>query len=265
MKRKNIYAYVAAGLVAATGLSACQETDYMTFDNNYNGIYFTTDSIHYSFGILPLDRTEYTRDIPVKLMGAPADHDRNFSIEILAAKDNAMPMEGVQYRIEAKNVLIKADSISGNIPVTLLRNGLEGDDENGYTRYELRIRLVSDKNFTPTLSEKDQNVVLTFDNAVEKPDWVRDDLWRTRCGEWHPIKLIKLLEFFHTNMAEQVPSIYEKMVEDVGENWERTQYGWPTDYNYSIRKYILAPEYEYFKQHPEHGITDFPDPFAVNN
>lgn len=263
MKLRHKIALSIACLAVAGAVTSCSETDYMTFDQDYNGIYFKTDSVHYSFGIMPIETLSHTQDIPVQIMGAPAPYDRTFSIEILDNKEHVMPVEGVQYKIHAENIVVKADSIIGALPIELLRPGMEGDDENGYTRYELRIRLVADNNFTPTLSESNQNVVLTFDNAVEKPDWV-GAVWAQNCGDWHPLKLIKLLEYFHTNLAEQAPTIYEKMVSEIGENWERVQYGWPTDYNYTIRKYILTPEYEYFQQHPEHGITDFPNPNVYN-
>ena len=179
---------------------------------------------------------------------------------MLPAKEHTLPVAGEQYRINADGLVIKADSITGYIPVELLRDGLEGSDEAGYTRYELRIRLVANDNFMPTLTDADQRVVLTFDNAIEKPSWYNEAVWISKCGEWHPLKLIKLMEYFHTTLKEGVPATYDKMVSDIGENWEKVQYGWPTDYNYTVRKYILTPTYEYFLAHPEHGITDFPNP-----
>lgn len=238
----------------------CNQNDYLMFDEDYSGIYFTEDSIHYSFSTMPIEIKTYTQKIPVKIMGMPYDHDRIFTVEILPAKNNENPSEGKQYLLESDKLIIEADSINGNIPLVLLRDGLDGDDETGYTRYELRLRLITNSNFTPTLSETDQNVVVTFDNSIDKPSWFNEDVWISKCGEWAPIKLIKIMEYFHTTLKENAPSTYQKMVSDIGENWENVTYGWPTDYNYTVKKYILIPCYEYFLAHPEHGIKDFPNP-----
>ena len=50
------------------------------------------------------------------------------------------------------------------------------------------------------------------------------------------------------------------MVEAYGENLEHIPYGWPSDFSYTVIKYIMNPMYEYFQAHPELGITDFPKP-----
>ena len=257
---------IIGGLLFSTMIlvgSSCNNENYLVFDEDYSGIYFTEDSIHYSFGTLPIEKREYIQEIPVKIMGAPHSKDRLFEIEVVPSKNNTTPQKDLQYSIESSQLLIKADSINGVIPVVLLRDGLEGDDQHGYTRYELRLKLIENNNFTPTLSEADNNVVITFDNSIDKPSWYNESVWLEKCGEWHPLKLIKLMEFFHTVLKEEAPSTYQKMVADIGENWEKVQFGWPTDYNYTIKKYILIPEFEYFKSHPEHGISDFPNPNAV--
>lgn len=260
MRIKNIINSSIIGACLALIVTGCSQNDYLVFDEDYAGIYFTEDSLHYSFSTMPIETRSYLQKIPVKIMGKPFDRDRIFSVEVLTAKDNVNPSEGVQYILETDKLLIEADSINGNIPLLILRDGLAGDDQQGYTRYELRLRLIENKNFTPTLSEKEQNVVVTFDNSIERPSWYNEDVWLSKCGEWAPIKLIKIMEYFHTILKESAPTTYQKMVSDIGENWENVTYGWPTDYNYTVKKYILIPCYEYFKSHPEHGVTDFPDP-----
>lgn len=260
MKIKNII-LTGIFIMAMSAIGAgCSQNDYLVFDEDYSGIYFTEDSIHYSFGTLPIERHSYTQPVPVQIMGAPASYDRIFTVETLPSVYNETPREGYQYEMEANTLIIPADSITGNIPLVLLRDGLAGDDETGYTRYELRLKLVENNNFAPTLSDKEQHVVITFDNSIEKPSWYSEAVWVSKCGEWAPIKLIKLMEYFHTILKEEAPVTYDKMVSDIGENWEDVTYGWPTDYNYTVKKYILIPEYEYFLNHPEHGITDFPNP-----
>ena len=260
MKRRDIFKIGLWSVVITLMSVACNQNDYLVFDEDYAGIYFTEDSIHYSFSTMPIETRTYTQKIPVTIMGKPYDYDRIFSVELLQAKTNQDPVKGLQYILEEETLKIDADSINGFIPLIILRDGLAGDDESGYTRYELRLKLVENNNFQPTLSEKEQNVVVTFDNSIERPSWFSEEVWISKCGEWAPIKLIKIMEYFHTTLKENAPSTYQKMVSDIGENWEDVTYGWPTDYNYTVKKYILIPCYEYFKAHPEHGITDFPNP-----
>lgn len=265
MNKIKKYKYHLLSLSVLAGimmLSSCSENDYMKFDQNYSGLYLTEDSVHYSFGTMPLETRTYTVRIPVKIMGATSNVARTFSIAVLEPKEYEKPEEGLQYTIDSGELLIMPDSINGFIPVKLLRDGLAGDDDNGFTRYELRLKLTRNENFQPTLSEAEQNVVLTFDNAISKPSWYNEGVWISHCGEWNSLKLIKIMEFFHTVLKDSAPTIYDKMVADIGENWEKVQYGWPSDYNYAVRKYILTPCYEYFLEHPEHGISDFPDPNA---
>ena len=52
------------------GLISCNEQDYKLFDSSRTGIYFTEDSVVYSFGVTKLEVTSYEMKLPVKIMGA---------------------------------------------------------------------------------------------------------------------------------------------------------------------------------------------------
>ncbi len=266
--RNKIFKYFKA-LLCCFALStlilnnSCKETDYMTFNENYSGIYFLKDSMHYSFGITPIEKRVHTHLVPLQILGKPSSYDREFKVLILNATGNEEAQQGVQFQLPEK-LYVLADSINAYLPIEILRDGLAGDDNTGYTKYELRLQLVENNEFVPTLSPADQQVVITFDNAVERPEWYNADgekTWiLTRFGEWHPIKLIKFVEYFHSTLKENAPSTYNKMVEAYGENLEHIPYGWPSDFSYTVVKYIMNPMYEYFQAHPELGITDFPKP-----
>ena len=49
--------------------TACDDEDYMRFDLSHSGVYFTKDTLNYSFGVTPVEIREYTYNIPVKVMG----------------------------------------------------------------------------------------------------------------------------------------------------------------------------------------------------
>ena len=243
--------------------NSCKENDYLQFDEDYCGIYFLKDSMHYSFSITPIETRTHIHQIPLQILGKPESIDREFKVITIATTGNEKAVEGVHYNLPEK-LTVPADSIHAYLPLELLRDNLAGDDANGYTKYELRLQLIETDDFVPTLSEKDQKIVVTFDNSIERPEWLDADgekTWSiTRFGTWHPIKLIKFVEYFHTNLKENAPSTYKKMVADYGENLEHIPYGWPSDYSYTVIKYIMTPMYDYFQEHPELGITDFPKP-----
>jgi hypothetical protein len=60
MKRITRYAMMAFALPAALLFIACNDDDYMRFDLSHSGIYFTKDTLNYSFGVTPVEIREYT-------------------------------------------------------------------------------------------------------------------------------------------------------------------------------------------------------------
>jgi len=248
--------------------ASCSETDYMTYDVSRQGVYFTKDTLKYSFGVTPDEQRTYTYKYMVRIMAGTSTEQRTFAYEVMA--DSTTAVEGVQYQLGAG--VIPADSIDGYIPVTLLRDGLEGNYTDGYKQYKLGLRLKDGGGFAPVLSAKQQQRVLTFDNAVEIPwtDYKGDPVWYVeRYGVWHPLKLIKMVEYFH-KMADIQPDTYKKMVELYGENLENVEYGDLWVYQTTVDKYICRPCYEYFSdpanregilaRYPDFPF-DFPDPY----
>ncbi len=247
--------------------TACDE-DYLIYDDSYTGVYFTRDTLRYSFGVTPVEQRTMEFRVPVRIMGTLASYDRPFAYEVVADSTTAVLNE--QYTIGLP--VIEADSINGYIPVTFLRDGLKGDYENGYVRYKLGLRLIGNNFFVPTLDAAAQMRVIVFDNAIEKPqwlDWKNDPVWsESKFGKWHPLKLIKIVEFFH-KMEEFVPETYAKMVEKYGPNLERSELGgdhYP--FATAMNKYIYGPTYEYFANpdNREEILALYPDfPFDYPN
>ncbi len=257
------------GILLTALFSACSETDYMTFDTSHNGIYFTKDTLEYSFGVTPIDiRTKEFR-IPVRVMGSVSKEDRTFGIIVDAKETTAV--EGVQYSLGTP--IVEADSINGYIPVTLYRDNLKGDYTNGYERYKLTVRIVESELFSPTLDSLARVRTFRFDNAVEMPEWLNADgskaWYESQWGVWHPFKLIKMVEYFHS-IEDVLPETYEKMVKLYGENLEHVQFGDFYMYRTVMNKYVFGPMYEYFKNnldeirktYPDFP-DDFPDPYGV--
>ena len=278
-------------ILAALLTISCSETDYMTYDSDSNGIYFSHDTLEYSFSVLHVDSTVHTILVPVKIMGALSPEPRTFAFTIESQmpndsiqkliyvpgnKEYVWAQKGVQYTVPSE-VTIPANSIEGVIPVTVNRSELKGNYAEGYVRYRIILRLAANENFTPTLSEKDQVRVVQFDNAVEQPAWYDaygEKVWyKPELGEWHPYKLIKLVEYFH-DVKNILPETYVKMVNLYGENLENVPYGDFHVYRTIFRKYIYSRMYDHFNDpanrdmilslYPDF-IFDFPDPFATDS
>ncbi len=276
---KNVFnnIIVAVSLFTVLVFSSCSETEYMKFDTSHNGIYFTKDSLKYSFSVTPLDVKSYTFKMPIKILGCLSDKEREVAFRIVDDSTNAV--EGLHYTIG--KAVIAPDSIEGYIPVTIIRDSLKGSYAEGYERYRLRIELVQNSNFKPTLDAVNQVRTLHFDNAIDIPEWLDykgDKIWRPgnplpELGDWHPYTYMKLVEQFKT--IKDIPNMeetYWKMVEYYGgENLEKVPYAQFYPYLPVMQKYVFAPLYKYFSDeenkddilaiYPDYPF-DFPDPYA---
>ena len=242
--KTNKIGKIFAGVVFAGLLASCNQEDYLVYDTDFSGIYFTKASISYSFGVTENEIREHVIDVPVRIMGVPTEAVRNFAFEIMPDSTAENTHDGVQYRLGTPQ--IPADSIDGFIPVTVLRDGL---------------------------------CVITFDNAIAQPEWYNAQggkVWLEKdLGAWHPLKLIKMVEYFHeldTIQNGRYHETYEKMVALYGENLEHIHYSDPYEYKTTMKKYIYKPMYNYFNDaanEPEiHGLypdfplpSDFPNPY----
>lgn len=254
---------------------SCEE-HYLKYDASYCGVYFTKDSTSYSFSVTPVERKTHVYEIPVAMMGGISKEKRGIGYRI--CPEHTTAEEGVHFSIG--DVCVLPDSIMGYIPVTIYRDELEGSFVTGYTRYELCLELVSNDYFEPTLNPESQVHMFRFDNSVDQPEWYNsagEKIWSLeKLGKWHPLKLIKMVEYFH-ELENIKPETYKKMVAEYGENLEHIKNGDPELYKTTFDKYIYAPMYEYFSDpanketimsefddfFDENGEHDFPNPYAA--
>ncbi|MFR3329383.1 MAG: DUF4843 domain-containing protein [Odoribacter splanchnicus] len=258
--------YILSLFIAIWSLSSCSETDYPVFDDSVIDIYFNKDSMNYSFGVVALGVTEHTIDIPVKIIGAAVSEDRSFLVEVVSGRSNAKSPD--QYTIPTSLVL-PADSVNCTLPVTIYRNTLDT------LQWAVAFRLIANEHFTPTSEQEEEisnEAIVTFNNIVSKPNWVdrngNFDWPETKLGPWNPTVYVVFMDFFR-RMEQTAPATYRNLVERWGENLDQTYNdGWGTyyfgswDYEYdlALTKFVLIPMYEYFQEHPELGVTDFPNP-----
>ena len=276
---KNLSKYMLLSLVAVVCLTACSETEYLKFDESHNGVYFTQDKLKYSFSVTDDSIRTYLFKMPIQIMGRTSTAEREVAYRV--NPDSTDAIAGVHY--ELGKAVIAPDSITGYIPVTILRDKLEGSYAEGYKTYRLYIELVENENFIPTLDTLSQARLLQFDNAIDTPEWLDykgDKIWREGnphpdLGSWHPYTFMKLVEQFHTiEHEENMYETYQKMVTYYGgENLERVPYASFHPYTHIMRKYVLMPLYKYFsseankeeiqKKYPDYPF-DFPNPYGDN-
>ena len=276
---KNLFnkIIVAISFFCMFGFVSCNEYDYLKFDISQSGIYFTKDTLKYSFSVTPLAITEYEFKVPFRILGGLSGSEREVAYRINPEYTTAE----IGKHCNIGRAVVLPDSIDGYIPVTILRDNLEGNYNDGYECYSLCIELAQNENFTPTLDSLSQVRILQFDNAIDTPEWFisksNDKVWvpgrpHENLGSWHPYTFIKLVEQFQT--VKDVPNMeatYDKMVELYGEYLEKVPIGSFHDYMPVIRKYVLGPLYEYFNNpdevekikslYPDYPF-DFPNPYG---
>lgn len=258
MKRTIKYNAASLLLLAAVLMfTACEEQEEMMFDSSLTGIYYTADSVVYSFGVTSLEVTSRTLQIPVKIMGAPAAERRSFKVEVI--KEQTTAVAGTHYTIPTE-LFIEADSVNGSIPLEIFREAL-GDEQT----WKAAFRLVENTHFSPVSTGKVE-ISTSFNNIISPPNWISYDWWTgqyktywpTQLGEWDPLKYLLFIQYFN-EMETKAYSTYKNLLALYGENLENLD-GWPYDYDFSIKKYILTPIYDYFASHPELGLS-IPKPY----
>jgi len=228
--------------------NSCKKGEDKIFDKNFTGIYFQQDSVYYSFGVTPLDVQTHNLQVPVTIMGSPADADRTFSAEIITDKTTAVA--GEHYSL-TNAFVVKKDSINSYITIRINRAKL------GTSDFKICFRLVERNGFVP-VNEALKTAVVFFNNKVEKPTWKdfsgKNAYWPTQLGVWNPITYIKFIELFRA-MEQKAPETYAVMVKNYSQDLANMR-GWPYDYDNSMIKYTLIPLYQYFvEQHPELGVV----------
>ena len=271
---KNLLKSIILLLLGVFGFSACNETEYLRYDVTHNGVYFTKDKLKYSFSVTSDTIHSYLFKMPIQIMGGLSKVNREVAYRV--NEDSTTAVEGIHYILD--KAIIAPDSITGYIPVTILRDSLKGSYAEGYETYRLYIELVKNDNFVPTLDTLSQARSLQFDNAIDIPEWYdykNEKIWRPGnphddLGDWHPYTYIKLVEYFHAiKTMDNMYETYQKMVAYYGgENLERVPYAAFHPYTHIMRKYVFAPMYEYFsnEENREAILDMYPDyPFNFPN
>ncbi len=243
MKTLNNILWCAGLLVAAT---ACTEEDYKLYDvGQKDSVFFeyrdnknelvTDISYSYNYDIA----TVHTIEIPVTLMGMPAERDRH--IAIVSIKDKTTMVEGVHYTID--DPVLPAGAINGIIKVNLLR-----DKDPQLLEQEFTLSLtIGENEDLRSVGENVFNITYSDIRPEIRPSW-----WTT----WSPLPVYSFenaqlfFEYFHRLVPEANPTIYKEMVDHYGAYFEKATnlQGPMANYSTFLQKIVCLPMYN---EHPE--------------
>lgn len=233
-------------LISMIGISSC-DTDYMDYDVNLkDGVYFTTDSVNYQFGMRVGE--DFKHAIAVRILGTPKDYDRKFGIELVEEETTAKT--GLHYEL-IDTFVIPANMVVGKVSFILHRYL---DPEITKKTFTVKMRLVENENFRLVMGNECK---FEFsDTELPRPRW-----WSER--HFGPYSQMLMMDILNNYWALELthPLLFDRIVATYGRNLERA-YSFPYQQEIAFIKYIIAPAYEYYKEHP-HPKLEIPDPSTL--
>lgn len=228
------------------GLSSCH-TDYMDYDVKMkDGIYFTSDSVNYQFGMQVGEDFKYA--IAVRMLGTPKEYDRKFGVELV--KEETTAKEGLHYEL-IDTFVIPANTVIGNVSFILHRYL---DPEITKKTFTIKMRLLENESFRVVMGKECK---LEFsDTELPRPRWWSD-------YHFGPYSQMLMMDIMNNYWALETtrPLLFERIASEYGRNLEKA-WSFPYQQEIAFIKYIITPAYEYYKEHP-HPKVDIPDPSTL--
>jgi hypothetical protein len=187
--------------------------------DNASRIYFTEDSIDFSFGTHLEDFV--VLKIPVKLMGNTSKTDRSFKLRVNTEKSTSEEL--VNHEPLLEQYLFPQSELTTEIDFKIYRTGITGEDFKTVV-----LELVENEDFKLGVKES-VSIKIKFNNFLEKPDWWYILEYYT--GGWHPAKYQKFIQIHGSPIVED--DIMDDFMGILGE-WKQV--------------------YEYFKENPQEGV-----------
>lgn len=184
MKKILIYIGILIGIVVLPG--ACDKKGLLEYQNDPR-IYFSADSVTYSFFLEKSTRVRDTISVSIHAMGIPAGSDRSFRmVQTNAGEENAA-QPGVHYvgfdnEEMLPHLMIKAGKASVSVPLIVLRDSSMSKQE-----YRLEIELLPNENFKLGIDTKLRMAFKLSDIAVKPKYW--DSNWKKVFGVWGSVKM----------------------------------------------------------------------------
>ncbi len=241
MKRYKIWVWA----VMLAGLAACTDEDYKLYDTaQKDSVFFEymddneeeATAVEYVFNYDIA--TEHTIEIPVKLMGMPADHDRQ--ILLVPVKASTDMVEGVHYTID--KAVIPAGKVESTVRVHLLR---ENDPKLQEQAFTLTLEIVENEDLR-AVGQKLFAITYSDIRPTVRPDW-----WPTYSAL--PVYSYEAAQQFFKYFYELAPvankNVYDEMILAYGDYFVKavSSRGPFAMYTNFLVKYVQIPMYNDLK------------------
>lgn len=227
--------------VALLAVAACSEDDYKMYDaTQTDNIFFdykndrnASDSIiTYNFGYDIAQ--EHVVNIPITLMGMPAETDRD--VDVKAVADSTEMVEGKHYVVES--AVLRAGRVNDTVKVRLLR-----PDDPVLQERQLRLYLQITANGELRPTGQSTFTILGSDiRPAVRPEW-----WVTY--EALPVYTFENAQLFFKYFYDLAPKankdVYDEIIERYGEYFVKagSMQGPMAMYGAFLAKYVLIPMY----------------------
>lgn len=167
-------------------LGACEKKELLEYQNDPR-IYFSGDSVTYSFFLEKSTRMRDTISVTVNAMGIPSEFDRTFRIAQTNVEEENAAQPGVHYvEFDNEEILphlkIKAGNASCSVPLIVLRDSSLSKQE-----YRLKLELLPNENFKLGIDTQLHMLFKLSDIAAKPGYW--DSNWKKIFGEWGSVKM----------------------------------------------------------------------------
>lgn len=234
-------------LMVSVSVWASCDTNYLDYNTKLkDGIYFTSDSLNYQFGMNKGEDFDYI--INARVLGMPRDYDREFSVKINTEKTTAV--EGLHYDV-SKTFVVKAGQVNGQIPFVLHRYL---DPE--ITEHPFTISLALEENEHFRLMVLWECKLEFSDTELPRPRWWSE----TYFGPYSQMLMMDIYHYYW-QLEETHPSLFDRIVAEYGRELEKAL-SFPYQQEIAFIKYIITPAYEYYLEHP-HEKVKLPDPATL--
>ena len=183
MKNKLIYILLSGYL--ALSLMACdQEIDYpyegkdriyfqcFTF-NSYTRIRTYTDSLTFSFGLLPDSIHIDTAKIVVEYTGHSSEVERIYHVNVI--QDSTTAIEGVHYQIIDKEQKFRPNALNDTLRIVVYRDHMNSRFKEK-ERYRLELELEPSEDFDLGIRQGIRKT-LWLNNYMSEPGWWKDNFF----------------------------------------------------------------------------------------
>lgn len=234
-------------------LSACAEQAYKLYDTGQTDAVFfqykdvkgdVVDSVNYVFNYETAD--SHSIELPVMLMGMPADHDRKVDIHAVPGTGDMQP--GVHYIIE--NAVLPAHAVRTVVTVKLLR----GNDPEIRTSSKQVVLQIGEGQDLKGVGRNAFRITYSDIRPTIRPDW-----WATTAAL--PVYSFEnaqlFFKYFYKYAPQGNPDIFEEMVERYGNFFAKASkfQGPMVMYGDFLKMYVLMPLY---RDYPDIGWQSIP-------